>query len=1075
VTDPITDKENSTGIAGKLADYFIDSRLTVLIIVFAFLAGITAFLVTPREENPQIVVPAANIIVAKPGASPDEVEQLIIKPLESILQGMRGVEHTYGIAKDSIGVVTVQFNVGEDKEDSLVKLYDHIMSNIDRIPPGTEQPLVKPVDVDNVAILTISLSSDTLDDGELRNVGSRVMEVLRRVDGTSVSYLHGGRPRTINVELDLAKMKSFGVSLAQITAMLDATNVRSSSGALVSKNTIKQVRAGGMINNADELGRLVVALYQHKPVYLSDIATITDGPSEITEQHRFAAGAAFTGKRPLNYEVPAVSIAIAKRSGSNAVSVAEDVLAKLDEVRDQLIPASINVNITRNDGARADDAVNVLLEHLAIAISTVVLLLIFSLGWRAAAIVTMTIPLILFITLAIGYVSGQSINRITLFALILSLGLLVDDSIVVIENIFRHYSHGTKDRIRSAVRAVNEIGRPTNLATFSVILAFLPMFWVTGMMGPYMAPIPFYVPVAMIVSLAIAYTVAPWAANKWLKTAATDSATHETDHSSGLLERIYGAAFKKLAAKSLNRRLFLLAVVGLLFAVFLLPVYDHVKFKMLPKNNTNTFNITIDMPESSSLENTDRIARQVGDIVRANPHVMNYETTIGKSGVVDFNGLLRGSGLNKGSHVAEVRVNLTDKLSRKVSSIEIVQQLRPAIAELAAKTGANIKLVEDPPGPPVRATLLAEIYGPDYEELRRIAKEIRHEVFDNTADVVDIDDSVTDDVTEFEIHIDREKSALAGIPAARITRTLNTFIGGYAAGTVHIKGEREPVAIRFQIPAADRVQQSDLDNIFLLTAQGKKIRLSEIAEIREQIADKPILHKDQVPVVYVSGELASTSQVYAIMKMKQYLDAHPLPADIELVQNFINAPKTGEYTLRWDGEMRLTLDVFRDLGTAFAVALILIYLVLVGYFQSFMLPIIVMGAIPLTMIGVFPGHAIMGQYFTATSMIGFIALAGIVVRNSLLLIDFIIEYRRAGHSLEEAVLQAGITRLRPILLTAIAIVLGTMVMIFDPVFGGLAISLIYGTIASTVLTLFVIPLVYLGYCRRVSPEKPLRG
>lgn len=1074
MTDPINDKENNSGIAGKLADYFIDSRLTVLIIVFAFLAGITAFLITPREENPQIVVPAANIIVAKPGASPDEVEQLIIKPLESILQGMRGVEHTYGIAKDSMGIVTVQFNVGEDKEDSLVKLYDHIMSNIDRIPPGTEQPLVKPVDVDNVPVLTISLSSDTADDGELRNVGNRVMEVLRRVDGTSVSYLHGGRPRTINVELDLSKMKSFGVSLSQITAMLDATNVRSSSGALVSKNTIKQVRAGGMINNADELGKLVVALYQHKPVYLSDIATITDGPSEITEQHRFAAGAAFTGKRPLNYEVPAVSIAIAKRSGSNAVSVAEDVLAKLDEVRDQLIPASINVNITRNDGARANDAVNVLLEHLAIAISTVVLLLIFSLGWRAAAIVTMTIPLILFITLAIGYVSGQSINRITLFALILSLGLLVDDSIVVIENIFRHYSHGTRDRIRSAVRAVDEIGRPTNLATFSVILAFLPMFWVTGMMGPYMAPIPFYVPVAMIVSLAIAYTVAPWAANKWLKTSATSSSTHETDHSNGLLERTYGAVFKKLAAKSLNRRLFLLAVVGLLFAVFLLPVYDHVKFKMLPKNNTNTFNITIDMPESSSLENTDRITRQVGDIVRANPHVINYETTIGKSGVVDFNGLLRGSGLNQGSHVAEVRVNLTDKLSRKVSSIDIVQQLRPAIAELAAQTGANIKLVEDPPGPPVRATLLAEIYGPDYQELRRIAKEIRHQVFDNTADVVDIDDSVTDDVTEFEIHINREKSALAGIPAATITRTLNTFIGGYEAGTVHIKGEREPVAIRFQIPAADRVQQSDLDNIFLLTAQGKKIRLSEIAEIREQVADKPILHKDQVPVVYVSGELASTSQVYAIMKMKQYLDAHPLPADTELVQNFINAPKTGEYTLRWDGEMRLTLDVFRDLGTAFAVALILIYLVLVGYFQSFMLPIIVMGAIPLTMIGVFPGHAIMGQYFTATSMIGFIALAGIVVRNSLLLIDFIIEYRRAGHSLEHAVVQAGITRLRPILLTAIAIVLGTMVMIFDPVFGGLAISLIYGTIASTILTLFVIPLVYLGYCRRVSPEKPLR-
>jgi len=1063
------------GMAGKLARYFIESRLTILIIVFAFLAGITAFLVTPREENPQIVVPAANIIVSKAGASPDEVEQLIIKPLESILQGMRGVEHTYGIAADSMGIVTVQFKVGENKEDALVKLYDRVMSNIDRIPPGADQPLIKPVDVDNVPILTISLSSDIEGDGELRRIGNRVMEVLRRVEGTSVSYLHGGRARTINVELDLKKMESYGVSLSQITDILASTNLRSSSGTLVNNSTVYRVRAGGMINNAEQLGLLVVALHKHKPVYLSSISTITDGPAEITEQHRFAAGAAFTGNRPLNFEVPAVSIAIAKKSGSNAVTVAEDVLAKLDEIREQLIPASINVNITRNDGARADDAVNTLLEHLAIAIVTVVLLLIFSLGWRAAAIVTMTIPLILFITLAIGYVSGQSINRITLFALILSLGLLVDDSIVVIENIYRHYSTGAKDRISTAVRAVSEIGRPTNLATFSVILAFLPMFWVTGMMGPYMAPIPFYVPVAMIVSLLIAYTVAPWAASKMLKIDDKDAAKHVTDHSNGFLERAYSAAFKVLLARRLNRWLFLLTIIGLLFAVFLLPVNGQVKFKMLPKNNTNTFNITIDMPESSSLENTDRVARLVGDIVRDNPHVIHYETTLGKSGVVDFNGLLRGNSLSKGSYIAEVRVNLTDKHQRKVSSIDIVQSLRPAIRELAIASNANIKLVEDPPGPPVRATLLAELYGPDYEVLRKIAKELRSEVFNNTDDVVDVDDSVTADVTEYEIHIDREKSALAGIPAARIIRTLNTFIGGYNAGTVHISGEREPVAIRFQISSANRVRQSDLDNIFLLTAQGRKVRLSEIAEIRRQIADKPILHKDQVPVVYVSGELASTSQIYAIMKMKKYLEDNPLPGGTELVQKFVQAPATGTYTLRWDGEMRLTLDVFHDLGTAFAVALVLIYLVLVGYFQSFMLPLIVMGAIPLTMIGVFPGHAVMGQYFTATSMIGFIALAGVVVRNSLLLIDFIIEYRRAGHSLEQAVLQAGITRLRPILLTAIAIILGTMVMIVDPVFGGLAVSLIFGTMASTILTLFVIPLVYLGFCNRVSPEKPLRG
>lgn len=1074
MNDKIDTQTAELGIAGKFASYFIDNKLTVLVIVFALLAGIGAFMVTPREENPQIVVPAANIIVAKPGASPKEVEQLIIKPLEAILQGMRGVEHTYGIASDSLGIVTVTFHVGEDKEDSLVKLYDRIMSNIDRIPPGTEQPLIKPVDVDDVPVITISLSSDTLDDGKLRKIGNDVLEVLRRVDGTSVSYLHGGRPRTINVDLELDKLQSYSISLIQITDILNATNVRSSAGTLVQENTEYQVRAGGMLKDADDVRKLVVGLHQHQPVYLEDVATISDGPSEITRQHRFAAGPAYDGVRPMNNEVPAVAIAIAKRSGSNAVKVSQSVLEKFDEVRADLIPEDVYVNITRNDGARANNAVNFLMEHLAIAIGTVVLLLVFFLGWRAAAIVTMTIPLILFITLAVGYISGQSINRITLFALILSLGLLVDDSIVVIENIFRHYSGSVKDKMKSAVLAVNEIGRPTNIATFTVILAFLPMFWVSGMMGPYMAPIPFNVPVAMLVSLLIAYSVAPWAASRWLKVEKGEHSHTGDDHNNGHLEKGYGYLFSKMLDSKVFRRSFLLGVVGLLLAVMLLPVYDRVLFKMLPKNNTNTFNVTISMPEDTSLEATDSVARRVGDILRETEHVHNYETTIGESGVVDFNGLLRGSSLNQGPHVAELRVNLTDKHGRDATSIEIVQQLRQPIAELAKETGANIKLVEDPPGPPVRATILAELYGPDYEQLRKIAKEIRHEVFDNTDDVVDIDDSVTDDVIEYEIDIKHEKAALAGIAAAQVTQTLHSYIGGFNAGTVHIEGEHEPVNIRLQIPMKDRVSKADLDRIFLLTPQGRKIPLSDIADISERTVAKPILHKDQVPVVYVTGELGSTSQVYAVMKMRQYLLDNPLPGGIKLEQNFMDAPKTGEYTLRWDGEMRLTLDVFRDLGAAFAVALILIYLVLVGYYRSFMLPVIVMGAIPLTMIGVFPGHALMGQYFTATSMIGFIALAGIVVRNSLLLIDFIIEYRRDGHSLESAVLQAGVTRLRPILLTAIAIILGTMVMIFDPVFGGLAISLIYGTFASTILTLFVIPLIYYAYCRRVSPEQPMR-
>jgi multidrug efflux pump subunit AcrB len=1048
-------------IAGRTAQYFVDSKLTILLVMFAFFVGLMAFWLTPREENPQIVVPAANIIVAKPGASPEEVEQLIVKPLEAILQGMAGIEHTYGIAAASLGVVSVQFEVGEDKEDSLVKLYDRIMSNIDRLPPGTRQPLVKPVDVDDVPILVISLASESLDDMGLRRIANDLLERLRRIEGTSLSFVHGGRARQINVDLDLQRMRKYSVTLADISRMLEATNVEIPAGELVNRNLEVRVHAGAFLRSAREVGELVVALHRHEPVYLKDIAQIHDGPGELETLHRIGFGPAHTGERPQSLELPAVAIAIAKRPGSNAVSVANRVVAELERTRKSAVPDGVIVTVTRNDGERANDAVNTLMEHLAIAVGTIILLLVLFLGWRAAGVITITIPLILFITLAVGFAAGQSINRITLFALILSLGLLVDDSIVVIENIYRHYSHRLQDRLRGAVTAVNEIGRPTNLATFTVILAFLPMLWVTGMMGPYMGPIPFNVPVAMIVSLAIAYTVAPWAAYRWLH---VGEEAHE--HGPGLLERFYGAVMGALLRRRVLRYLFMLCVLGLMGAVLAMPAYDLVLFKMLPKNNTNTFNVTIDMPEGTALEETDRVARRVSDVLREHDAVESYETTVGRSGIIDFNGMLRGSTFKQGSHLAEVRVNLRNKHFREQSSIDIVLGLRDAIARVAAATGANVKLVEDPPGPPVRATILAELYGPDYDELRKIAGMIGSEVFAQTTDVVDVDDSVGDLQQEYRIVVDREKATLAGIAPADITRALSAFLDGYDIGTVHLEFEKEPVPIRFQIPTHDRRVPADLNAVFFTTPQGRVVPLQRIAKVVQVTAPRPILHKDQRPVVYVTGELGSTSQVYAVLKMWRHLAENQLPNGVRLVQYFMGDPDGERYGLRWDGEMRLTLDVFRDLGAAFAVAVILIYLTLVGYYRSFMIPMIVMGAIPLTIVGVFPGHAVMGQYFTATSMIGVIALAGIVVRNSLLLIDFILDYRAQGNSLTDAVLQAGIVRLRPILLTAFAIILGTLVMVVDPVFGGLAISLIYGTFASTVLTLLVIPLLYFSYQRR---------
>ncbi|HET9122842.1 MAG TPA: efflux RND transporter permease subunit [Acidiferrobacteraceae bacterium] len=1046
-------------IAGRIAGYFIASKLTPLIILMAFLAGALAMQRTPREENPEIVVPAANIIVSKPGATPKEVERLIVDPLESILHGMPGVAHTYGMATDSVGVVTVRFKVGQNKINSLVKLYDRIMSHLDEMPPGTLRPLVKPVDVDDVPIVTVSLASNRMSGLDLRHLGVTVLDHLRRVANTSASYVLGGRKRQIDVTLRLGRMRADNITLPDIEKVLQATNVEVPSGSFIRDNHEATVRSGGMLRNAHAVGDIVVGTQNHRPVFLRDIARITDGPGPLRATHYIGFGPAYSGRRARDFETDAVTVALAKRAGTNAVTVAHAVLARLRSLRQSVIPPWVHVNVTRNDGHRANEAVNTLIDHLAIAIVTVVALLVLFLGWRAAAIVTITIPLILFITLAVGLVAGQTINRITLFSLILALGLLVDDSIVVIENIFRHYAKNRSDRTEAAIAAVNEIGRPTNLATLAVILAFLPMFWVTGMMGPYMRPIPFNVPVAMLASLFIAYSIAPWAARLWLS--GHDHGPDAAEPGPGWLERGYARAMGTLLRRRWSRWVFLLLILALLAAVLAMPVFRLVRFKMLPGNNTNTFDITVRTHTGSTLEDTDQVVRRIGDILRHTRYVTTFESSAGERGVVDFNGLLRGSTLKKGPTVGDVRVDLVDKRARPESSIAIVKALRPKLVALAQATHSTIKVVQEPPGPPVRATVMAELAGPDYAHLELMAQSLKR-AFAATPHMVDVDDSVPHAGVQYTIRVDRTRAALAGVTPAEVAQTLKAYLGGYSVGTVHIANEREPVPIRFRIQRGDRTGPMDLHKVFFTNRAGNEVPLSAIASIQARPTPQPIFHKDQRPVVYVTGEISGGSPVYAVMHLWRYVKTHRM-AGTKLRETLLAPPSALHYSLRWDGEMRLTLKVFRDLGSAFAVAIVLIYLLLVGYYRSFMIPVIVMGAIPLTIIGVFPGHAVLHQYFTATSMIGVIALAGIVVRNSLLLIDFILEYRRAGHPLEEAVLAAGVVRLRPILLTALAIILGTLVMIVDPVFGGLAISLIFGTFASTVLTLFVIPIGYYAY------------
>lgn len=1064
--------------AGRLANLFVTSKLTILFMLACILLGLLAVTLTPREENPQIVVPGAQVWVTLPGASAEEVEELVIRPLEGIVKQIAGVDHTYATAVNSMGVLMVQFKVGEDKEKSLVKLYDRVLGQRDRLPAGAGEPLIRSVDVDDVPIVTVTLASEIYDDYALKRLADRLMEGLRSLDKVSAISVKGGRDRELRIELDPQRLQAFGVTLDQVHATLRASNVAAPLGTVVQQGQNRQVFLDGFLSSAQDLKRVIVGSHAGRPIYLGDVAQVVDGPpQERTHLSRLTFGPADArfGKTQ-QAEMPAVTLAVAKKAGSNAVFVANDVLERIERMKAQFVPAGVELVVTRNDGEKADAAVSGLIEHLGIAVLAVFLVTAAFLGLKEALIVGVTVPLILALTLGAAYLFGLSINRVSLFALILSLGLLVDGAIVVIENIHRNYSRlGKQDKRRVTVQATNEIGNPTNLATLAVMLVFGSLLVVSGMPGQYFYPVAFNVPVAMAASLLVAYAVVPWAANRWLKPGeGHDLEDHDTQDR---LHRFYRAIMSPLVDRSRSRWLvFLLA--GLAIALSLLqPAWQllrpaglsgpqswfGVELAMMPKDDKNTFNITLDLPATAPVETTDQFAREVGALLRENAYVRNYQSWIGEAGVIDFNGLLRGAGNKQGAHVAEIRVNLLDKSDRSKTSIDIVRELRPAVQAVAARyPGSTVQLVEDPPGPPVRATVLAEIYGKDLPQLRALSAQVKA-AFQQTRDMVEVTDSEARDVYQYRLTVDREKAALSGLSVAEVAVALRRLIDGEEMGRARIAGEKNPVSIRLQIPRRHQIDPALLARVSVTNRQGQRVPLSELVQVVPGAVDRAISHKDGERVTYVGGELESTAPVYAVLDLDRRLDGLLLADGSRLTTGNLRlnpvAPDTLEGPrLLWDGELRMTLDTYRDMLGALGLALTFIFLVLVAYYQSFSLPLVAMAAIPLGLAGIFPGHWLMGQPFTATSMIGIIALAGVVVRNSLLIIDFVLDYRRQGMDLREAILEAGAVRLRPILLTALAIVLGSAVMLTDPVFGGLAISLIFGTLASTVLTLVVVPL-----------------
>ncbi len=1083
---------NARGVAGRIAHAFIDSKLTPLIIGASVLLGIGAVILLPREEEPQIIVPMIDIFVQMPGASAAEVEERITKPMEKLLWEIPGVEYIYSTSSPGQSMAIVRFIVGEDEENAIVRLNQKMMANFDLIPPGGSPPLIKPRSIDDVPILALTLSSDRYDHFALRRVAAQLHDAIKQVPDVSEVKLIGGQRRQIRVVLDKGRMAARNTAPETIVAMLTQANSQELAGSYSANNREFLVEAGQFLEDADDVGSVVIGAYEQRPVYLRDVAEILDGPEEPTSYvfHGHGPSAAYgetlgaaEGGEVAPGIQPAVTISVAKRKGTNAIVIAHNVIAKVEELQGKVVPGDIRITVSRNYGETAAEKSNELLYHMALAILSVTFLVALTLGWRESGAVALAIPVTLALTLVVFYFFGYTLNRVTLFALIFSIGILVDDAIVVVENIVRHY-HLPENRGRPvidiAVEAVDEVGNPTLLATATVIAAILPMAFVRGLMGPYMMPIPVGASAAMIFSVGVSFMVTPWAAyrllrrdngpkpmhawNPWRlvrrKAATQEPAAH--GHSEGWMDQLYRRIMKPLITVPLVRNGFLVAVVVLLVAACAFVPLRLVMVKMLPFDNKSEFQIIIDMPEGSPLERTAAVTRDIAAYVQTVPEVTNFQTYVGAASPHNFNGLVRHYFLRGNPFEADIQVNLASKEHRSVQSHEIAKRVRPHVVEIAERYGARVKVAEVPPGPPVLQTLVAEIYGPDHQRQLDVAKQVR-EVFERTEGVVDVDAYIEEDQIKQRFVVDQEKAALNGVSVAQVSQTLKVALEGMGIGLVHVPAEKEDVAIQLRLARQERSSLESLKEIKVVNNRGSLVSLGQLVRIEEVNQDKSIYHKNLMQVVYVTGDVAgkAESPVYVIFDLMKKVSALKIPEGYEIGQYSMQQPASSEkLALKWDGEWYVTYEVFRDMGLAFAAVLVLIFILVVGWFQSMKTPFVIMAAIPFSLVGILPAHWFIGAFFTATSMIGFIAGAGIVVRNSIILVDFI-ELRLAqGMPLAEAVVDAGAVRFRPMLLTAAAVVAGASVILFDPIFQGLALSLMAGEIASLLLSRMTVPILY---------------
>ncbi|MGB5378749.1 efflux RND transporter permease subunit [Muriicola sp.] len=1061
------------GLAGKIAKAFIGSKLTVLLMIVFMVIGVYSSFLIPREEEPQIDVPMADIFVGYPGASPTEVESRVVKPLEKLISNIKGVEYVYSTAMEGQAMVIVQFYVGEDIERSFVKLYNEINKHMDIMPQGITFPLVKTRAIDDVPVLGLSLWSDQYDDYQLKQIAQELTDEIEKINDVSATQKIGGRNRQLRVVLDKDKMSESGLDFLSIAEMIRANNQQLNSGSFDKNDTEFLVMTGQFLSTPQDVENLVVGVQQEQPIYLKQISTIYDGPEIPKNYVSFGYGRASDQADTYVSEYPAVTISVAKRKGADAMNIADLVLEKVDHLKKNLIPNEVHVEVTRNYGETASHKVSELLMHLIGAIFAVTFVVMLAMGWRGGLVVFLSVPITFALTLLSYYILDYTLNRITLFALVFVTGIVVDDSIIIAENMHRHFKMKRLPFKQAALYAINEVGNPTILATFTVIASVLPMAFVSGLMGPYMSPMPIGASIAMILSLFVALTITPYLGFIFLrekeggKKQKAEKPLEET-----FIYRIYERFEKPLLENNKKRWLFLgitffllLGSVGLLFT-------KSVVVKMLPFDNKNEFQVVIDMPEGTTLERTNVVAKEVSQYLSTRPEVVNYQSYVGASAPITFNGLVRHYDIRSGSNMADIQVNLVDKGTRSEQSHAIASSMRKEIQQIGSRYGANIKIVEVPPGPPVLSTIVGEIYGPDHQEQIQLADQLQ-QLLKGTADVVDVDWMVEADQTKYDFVIDKEKAMLYGVTPQQITHTMNMALSEQAISTLYDEDASKQIGMILALDEKEKSTHLDISQLKVKSNRAVMIPIGDLVNIQESIQAKSIYRKNQKRVVYVTADMAGEleSPVYAILGMTDALKELPLPEGYSIQELYIKQPDfEDDYTIKWDGEWQITLEVFRDLGLAFLGVIVIIYILIVGWFQNFKAPIVMMVAIPLSLIGIMLGHWLMGAFFTATSFIGMIALAGIMVRNSVLLIDFINIRLADGISLKKAVIEAGAVRTTPILLTAGTVVIGAFVILFDPIFQGLAISLMGGTIVSTVLTLLVVPLVYFMIERKKYPE-----